>query len=147
MLFRLGCPPREGMAMNDSDTPKPKRRWYQFRMRTLLVFVLLLSVPLSWFAWKLQKARRQREAVEAIVEAGGYVYYDFQIDETGAEITGAQPTAPVWLRKSLGDDFFRAVTTVDLSDRHWTRVPQRTEQPQRAIPRRQRGHRRGTGAP
>jgi hypothetical protein len=103
------------MAMNDSDTPKPKRRWYQFRMRTLLVFVLLLSVPLSWFAWKLQKARRQREAVEAIVEAGGYVYYDFQIDETGAEITGAQPTAPVWLRKSLGDDFFRAVTTVDLS--------------------------------
>ena len=25
--------------MNDSDPPKPERRWYQFRLRTLLVFV------------------------------------------------------------------------------------------------------------
>ncbi len=25
--------------MNDSDTPKPKRRWYQFRVRTLVLFV------------------------------------------------------------------------------------------------------------
>jgi len=27
------------MTMNESDTPKSKRRWYQFSLRTLLVFV------------------------------------------------------------------------------------------------------------
>jgi hypothetical protein len=37
----------------------------------LLVFLLTVSVPLGWFAWELQRARRQREAVERFLEAGG----------------------------------------------------------------------------
>lgn len=34
--------------MCDSDSPKPKLRWYQFTLRKLLVFVAILSIPLSW---------------------------------------------------------------------------------------------------
>ena len=48
-------------------TPPPKRRTrrlLQFSLRALLVFVLLVSIGMSWLAVKLEKARRQREAVE-----------------------------------------------------------------------------------
>ena len=33
------------MTLNDSHRPKPKLRWYQFSLRTLLVFVFLVSLP------------------------------------------------------------------------------------------------------
>jgi len=101
------------MTTNDSRSPKPKRRRrYQFSLRTLLVFMLLCGAGLGWLAMKMQRAKRQREAVEGIREAGGGVFYDYQLDETSALIPGAQPSAPVWLRESLGDDFFCDVTVV-----------------------------------
>jgi internalin A len=55
----------------------PKRRSsFQFRLRTLLAGVLVLSLPLSWFAVRLAKARKQKSAVEAIELAGGEVTYE-----------------------------------------------------------------------
>ena len=48
-------------------TTKPKGRLVRFSLRTLFVFVVLLSVPLGWFAWEMQRARRQREAVERVL--------------------------------------------------------------------------------
>ena len=38
----------EGMTMNDSGPPKPKRRWYQFRLRTLVVALLVAGIGLGW---------------------------------------------------------------------------------------------------
>jgi len=70
-------------TMNDSLPPKPKRHWNQFSLRTLLVFVLVLSVPLGWFAMTMQRARRQREAVEGIRELYGDVSYDCQVHKDG----------------------------------------------------------------
>jgi hypothetical protein len=96
----------------DDRPPKSRRRWLRFSLRALLVFLLLLSVPLAWFAWRMQEARRQGEAVEAIVGMGGEVTYNYQIDEHGEWIPGAEPTTPAWLRKSLGHDFFYDVTWV-----------------------------------
>ena len=55
-----------------------RRRWFQFRLRTLLTAVLVLSLPLSCFAVRMDRARRQREAVEAIKHIGGEVWYDYQ---------------------------------------------------------------------
>jgi internalin A len=49
-----------------SAPARPKRRWYQYSLRTLLIFVTLFAIACSWFAVKLNQARRQREAVEAI---------------------------------------------------------------------------------
>jgi hypothetical protein len=56
------------------------RRRFQFSFRSLLVFVVAVSVPLGWFAWEMEEARRQREAAEAIRKVGGIVWYDYQAD-------------------------------------------------------------------
>ena len=53
-----------------NEVVRPKRRFLQFRLRTLLIAVLVLSLPLSWFAVKMERARRQREAVEVIERLG-----------------------------------------------------------------------------
>lgn len=83
-------------------TAPPKRRWFQFRLRTLLIAILLLSLPLSWFAVALQRARRQRQAVEAIRELGGFVD---QRERT---------SVPRWIRESFPEDFFTEVVEVRL---------------------------------
>ena len=41
--------------MNNSNSPKHKLRWYQFSLRTLLVFVLVASPGLGWLGrWLLE---------------------------------------------------------------------------------------------
>jgi hypothetical protein len=91
------------------------RRRFQFGVRSLLLFLVAISIPLGWFAWEMEEARRQREAVEAIGEAGGIVNYNYQYisDQFG----GLQSTQPAWLRKLLGDDFCYEVVAVDCSAR------------------------------
>jgi hypothetical protein len=53
--------------------PTPRRRWLQFTLRTMLVLILIVSVPLGWFAHKLREAREHRAAVKAIQTLGGRV--------------------------------------------------------------------------
>src|SRR5215469_1671698 len=53
-------------------TPKPKRRWMQVSLRTVLVLVTLLCVALS--VW-VMPAERQRRAMAAIEKLGGNVGY------------------------------------------------------------------------
>jgi hypothetical protein len=77
----------------------------------LLVFLMAVSVPLGWFAWEMQRARRQREAVEALAKVGADVSYDYQQDED-PYVFREEPTAPAWLRRLLGSDFFCDVVVV-----------------------------------
>jgi len=55
--------------------PKPKRRWYQFSLRTLLVVVLVLSPFFAWVGWELEKTRREQAVVGTIEAFGGWVEY------------------------------------------------------------------------
>ena len=98
--------------MSDS---KPRRR-FRVSLRALLIPVVLLSVPMGWFALKMQEAERQRRAVVAIQKAGGRVFYDYQLNEELNLVVGAEPPAPPWLRELLGDDFFSDVVGVDFSN-------------------------------
>lgn len=82
---------------------KPKRRWYQYSLRTLLLLMLVASIAMSWLSVRRQRAKAYREAIEAIQKEYGSVAYDWQVAQTGAR---PQPPAPEWLRKLLGDDFF-----------------------------------------
>ena len=79
--------------------PKPKLRWFQYSLRTLLVFVTLCAIACSWLAVKMQQAKRQREAAAAIKKLGGMVEW-------------SDPSGPAWLRSLLGDDFYRSVFRV-----------------------------------
>ena len=99
-----------------TPTPKPKLRWFQFSLRTLLVFVTLCAFACSWLAVKMKQAERQRKAVEAIRKLGGTVLYDGQLDAKGDFVPNAAPTGSPWLRSVLGDDFFWKVKGVFLNN-------------------------------
>ncbi|MFC1597691.1 hypothetical protein ACFL5Q_07125, partial [Planctomycetota bacterium] len=74
-------------------------------LRSLLVFVLLVSIGMSWLAVRMERARKQREAVEAIRRGGG---------EVGYEAFGSAPS-PYWnhaLIAIFGDDFLLDVNRV-----------------------------------
>ena len=76
-------------------TEKPNRRWIQFRLRTLLLFVLAVSIGTSWLGVRLYRARQQSEAAEAIKLARGTVYYDYQMTEANEiKSFGRRPLIP-----------------------------------------------------
>ena len=109
------------MTSEQHNSPKSKCRWYQYSLRTLLVFVTLFAVACSWFAVKLRQARRQREAVAAIQRSSGSVMYDYEhiVDEdalakSGSGIWLSERRGPEWLRNILGIDFFHNVTSASI---------------------------------
>ena len=67
----------------ETEMEKTRRHWFRFRLRTLLVMVMLLSVPLGWVGWELDQRRKEKKVVGWIEEMGGEVYFysSFPIDE------------------------------------------------------------------
>lgn len=91
-----------------TTTRKP-RRWFQFRLRTLLVLMLLVCIGMGWLGVKMQKVRKQRAAIEAIERLGGSVHWSStDVPEESA--------GQVWLRKLLGDDFFAYPEDVEINN-------------------------------
>ena len=74
------------MTTNHTTPSKPRRRWFQFSLRTLMVLVTVLCV---WLGLVSERARKQREAVAAIEALGGWVWYDYQN-------SGQEPPGPKW---------------------------------------------------
>jgi hypothetical protein len=78
--------------------PKPKLRWFQYSLRSLLLFVTACAIACSWLAVTIQSQRRQGAAAKAIEKAGGTIVSE-----------------PTWLGKLLRDGSLVAVTQVILS--------------------------------
>jgi len=97
-------------------TTKPRRRWLQFSLWTLMVLVVLVSVPLGWLEMNVRQARIRREAVSKIQELGGTVYYDYDRD------IDPRPSGLKWAWDLLGHDFFLDVDSIDVQDRPVTDV-------------------------
>ena len=85
------------------------RRWFQFSLRTLLVFVLLASIGMSWLGGKMERARRQKEAVEAIQNLD-----EPWIIEVCFEESPPLPVVPEWASAVFGDHFFVDAVEVHL---------------------------------
>ena len=61
-------------ATPSGDLPrKPRRRWLQLSLRTVLILVTLLSIGLGWF---VHRGERQRLTVAALKKMGARIYYD-----------------------------------------------------------------------
>ena len=97
-----------------ADPPKRKRRWFQFSLRTLLVFTLIVAIGCAWVAHRIQQKRKEREIVDTICKFGGRVMYDCDKCAPGTK-TPIGPPGPDWLRKLLGDYFFSDVEIIALN--------------------------------
>ena len=110
-------PDRDPAQTSSTDCPKPRKStgWRpRYSMRGLLIAVTIYCVALGW---RLNRAHQQREAVKAIREAGGWVYYDFQQydPKTGKFDSQAAPSAPAWMLDPVGIDFWHNVTALNMS--------------------------------
>ncbi|MCE9529341.1 MAG: hypothetical protein K8R36_25105 [Planctomycetales bacterium] len=101
-------------ASNTKSAPAGRRtRWYQFSLKTLTIFMVVCSLLMGAFAWRLQRARKQAEAAEAIRAMQGTVKYDYQwkaIDQGTKE--PSESPFPSLLVHELGQDFFHEVHIV-----------------------------------
>ena len=93
-------------------TRKPRRRWLQISLRSMLAITTLICV---WLAVQVNNARRQRDAVTAIEAVGGSVVYDYQLDSKDRGIKGAEVPSPEWLRRTLGQHYFCHVVAIGFS--------------------------------
>ena len=96
--------------MTTEPARSPWRRYLRLSVRALIVLVLLIGGVLGWI---VRGARIQRDAVAAITQAGGEVFYDWQW-HNGLAIPGGKPPAPGWLIDTFGVDYFANVVSVDL---------------------------------
>ena len=55
-----------GMADEQGKPKKPRRRWYQFSLRTLMLFVVVASLALAWVGNRYQRARESRQAAAEV---------------------------------------------------------------------------------
>jgi hypothetical protein len=109
-------------ATNTPVSDKPRRQRLGYSLRTLLLVFTLLCV---WLGMKMNAAQRQAEAVAAIFKAGGTVNFDYQMvpAKSGPLVEfefdpDARPSAPEWLRKLFGEDFFRTVVAARLTGKN-----------------------------
>ncbi len=96
-----------------SEPHKHRRFGVRFSLRTFLIGITLFCIVL---AWRLHRAKEQRDAAAAIHAAGGWAYYDYQFtDPKSVDIDPlARPWEPDWLLKLVGIDFFHDVVSVNL---------------------------------
>ena len=96
---------------------KSTRPWLQFRLRSLLLAILVFCIAMGWF---VKRVRRQQAATARIVGYGGHVNYDYQFDAKGEfrrdsfgnALHGLEPPGPRWLRDMVGDDYFQTPVKV-----------------------------------
>src|SRR5262249_47278743 len=103
-----------GTSEQPPGQARPCRSRVHLSLRALMAVILFIAAALGWAAYR---ARLQRQAVDAIKQAGGKVYY------AGQHLDGSQNPPPAsgigallhqWILVYLPDDYWRFVEMVDL---------------------------------
>jgi hypothetical protein len=78
-----------------ADQPSPRRR-FQFRLRTLMIVVTLLAVPMSYVGWQAKIVRERSAMREWVSGQDGRCMQSGYGDDSGVEV-------PTLIRRWLGD--------------------------------------------
>ena len=117
MPRRAPPPPAPPPFAPAKPAEKRRWRWYQYSLRSLLLLMLLVSLLMSWYRVKWKRAIAQKNAVAAILAAGGTAQYDCEFDTNGEWVKGAKGRGPEWLRKLIGLDYFDKVVVVSVNSK------------------------------
>ncbi len=91
-------------------TEPSKPRKYRYSLRFLMAFVLGAAL---WMGWRVEQARVQKEAIQAIKRHGGWVHFDYEFSY-GKIVAGGKPRWPEWLVNAIGEEYFREIRQVSL---------------------------------
>ena len=61
--------------MDDSNPPKPKLRWYQFSLRTLLIAVLLAAIGSGFLGQRIQRIRNEIKTTAELEKLGARIEF------------------------------------------------------------------------
>jgi hypothetical protein len=111
------------MAVASANSPgtlplqaKPRRRRFQFSLRTALLLMLLASLFFAGLAWRRNRAERQRKIVAELRELGATVEYRYFTlwpkDYAVLPMPNEEFFVCAWLRRCFGDDFLYDVDRV-----------------------------------
>ncbi len=86
-----------------------------FWVEIVLALGVTSALAAALLPWTSFLAQRQREALRAIRQAGGFAVYNWEWKDEGRS-PGRKTWAPGWLVRSLGRDAFASIAYVDLTD-------------------------------
>lgn len=100
--------------MPANSTTRWLRSLFRFRLRTLLVVMLLVSVACGYLGKHLYRKSIERPIVARIEAAGGDVDYDYEWSVDGHYSHAGVAPGPPLVRRLLGEDLFASVARVML---------------------------------
>jgi internalin A len=101
----------------DEHLPVPAAQQRCFHWRLYLALFLIVGAVGStvwWLGAEVRRARTERDAVAAIRELGGHVYYDLKRDDFGNDIGATEPSSPAWLYALFGEHLFAPAVSAEL---------------------------------
>lgn len=89
----------------------PRRPRIAISLRVLMLLILGFGLVLGR---QVNQARQQRRALDAVAAHGGWVHFEHEfVDDHRAP--RKEPPAPAWLRRALGDEYFRSIRTASFA--------------------------------
>ena len=101
-----------GQSEPSSDS-KPRRRWLRFSLKSIGVIATILCI---WLGLVSSQAQRQQRAVTRFLALGGKVTFDYQLNSDRNRWGLNGQIVPAFVRELIGEDYFRTVAIVDLSN-------------------------------
>jgi len=104
-LAFFSLPPFPSAPMpTTTQPPKPKRRWYQFSLKTLLVVMFVSCIVFAWIGWRMQRARENRARVAAFQKEFQNALTEIRkLGGRADRITYDMRQTQTWLEKQFDD--------------------------------------------